>query len=263
MSVRRKVIRIDEEKCDGCGLCIPACPEGALQVVEGKARLVKESYCDGLGACIGNCPKGAMTIEEREADEFDAEGAAAHMKAHRPEHEEAKAPEVEESPLPMSCPGAASRLLGSGEVPTSKSAGPAPEELRPGLVNWPVQLRLVPVVAPYFRNARLLISADCVPFCYADFHPRLLSGRTLLVGCPKLDDAELYRRKLTQIFLQNEVKEVQVVYMEVPCCYGLVHLVRTALEESGKRIPAALSKVSIHGRILETGALQPAGAQGR
>lgn len=259
MSNRRKIIKIDEEKCDGCGLCVPACPEGALQIVAGKARVVKESYCDGLGVCIGKCPKDAITIEEREAEEFDPEAVAAHMKSRRSEGAETDAPEAAHSLSFAGCPGAASGLLrpaGAAELETTGSRAKAPESR---LVNWPVQLRLVPLVAPYFQNANLLISADCIPFYYADFHRRLLDGRTLLVGCPKLDDVDLYRRKLAALFAQNEIKSIAVVHMEVPCCFGLVQLVRAALEESGKRIPLTVTKVSIRDGRLETVALQAEG----
>jgi len=251
MTIRRNIVKIDEEKCDGCGACVPACAEGALQVIDGKARLVSETYCDGLGACLGECPQGAITIEQREAEEFDIEAAHRHVAARGGgQQEEAKA-SVAAGSSDGGCPGAASRVLprrqtGISDAPENAAQTPS------ALGNWPVQLRLVPVRAPYFDGSTLLITADCVPFAFADFHRRFLADKTLLIGCPKLDDAELYRRKIAQIFLQNNILEVEVVYMEVPCCYGLVHLVQQALKESGKDIPLALTKVSIKGEILES-----------
>jgi len=269
MTIRRNIVKIDEEKCDGCGVCVPACAEGALQVIDGKARLVSETYCDGLGACLGECPQGAITIEERDAEEFDLEAAHRHVAADRALVGEGLVPSQREptrgSPtLPLEnegrtadkgCPGAASRLLTREQetkvAESERSAVPASV-----LGNWPVQLRLVPVRAPYFDGSTLLIAADCVPFAFSDFHGRFLADNTLVIGCPKLDDAELYRHKLAQIFLQNDVREVEVVYMEVPCCYGLVHLVQQALRESGKDIPLSLNKISINGEILEATKVQ-------
>jgi len=237
----RKIIKIDEEKCDGCGECVPACAEGALEIVDGKARLVSEVYCDGLGACLGECPQGAITIEEREAEEFDLEAAERHL-AQREEK-----PAVAEGSA--GCPGAASRMLDRGKVePVTGSEETAPSQLG----NWPVQLKLVPVRAPYFDGGKLLIAADCTAFAFGDFHRRLLAGTTLLVGCPKLDDTDLYRRKLAQIFIQNDVSEIELVYMEVPCCHGLVSLVQRAIEDSQKTIPLALTKIGVKGDVLET-----------
>jgi ferredoxin len=237
--MRRKIIKIDEEKCDGCGNCVPACSEGALEIVDGKARLVSEVYCDGLGACLGECPQGAITIEEREAEEFDLEAAERHL---------AQREKVEVEGF-TGCPGAASRMLDPSKVePVTGSDAAGPSQLG----NWPVQLKLVPVRAAYFDGGKLLIAADCTAFAFGDFHRRLLAGTTLLVGCPKLDDADLYRRKLAQILIQNDVGEVEVVYMEVPCCHGLVGLVQRAIEDSKKTIPLALTKIGVKGDVLET-----------
>jgi Fe-S-cluster-containing hydrogenase component 2 len=238
MKSRRKIIRIDEEKCNGCGQCATACAEGAIKIIDGKARLVSEVYCDGLGACIGECPQGALTIKERDAAEFDEKAVERHLA-----HEKAK------EPLPCGCPGTMAKSL----KPRATRPSPAEDEPAPSaLRNWPVQLRLVPVFAPYFNGAELVVSADCVPFSFADFHKRFLAGRALVVGCPKLDDVELYREKLAQIFAQNEIKSIEVVYMEVPCCFGLVQLVRGALEDSAKNIPLTLTKVGVQGEILAT-----------
>ncbi len=249
----RKIVHIDEEKCNGCGLCVPTCVEGALQIIDGKAQLVSEVYCDGLGACLGECPQGAITIEEREAEAFDLEVVEEHLASHGEEPVRAGAPSHEVATPPAACPGAALHTLHprSASAPQALSAD---EEQAPSeLGNWPVQLRLVPVVAPFLEGAKLVIAADCVPFAFADFHRQLLVGKTLLVGCPKLDDADFYRRKLADIFAQNDIESVDVVHMEVPCCFGLVHLVRQALDDSGKVIPLTVTKVGIQGAILETG----------
>jgi Fe-S-cluster-containing hydrogenase component 2 len=253
MMMRRKIITIDEDKCDGCGNCVPACAEGALEIVDGKARLVSDVYCDGLGACLGECPQGAITIEEREAEEFDLEAAERHIGER-----EQKTQEPEGF---TGCPGAASRLLNRGEA-QSEAASQDTAQTPSQLGNWPVQLHLVPVRAPYFDGSKVLIGADCMAFAFGDFHRRFLSGTTLLVGCPKLDDADLYRRKLAQIFIQNEVSEVEVAYMEVPCCHGLVRLVQRAIEDSEKKIPLTLNKIGVKGNILETSAAQMEKSEG-
>lgn len=218
---KRKIIRIDEEKCNGCGLCIPNCPEGALQVIDGKAHLVSDLFCDGLGVCIGHCPQGAITIEEREAQEFDekkAKEAAAHAQGH------------------FACPS--SKVMDLREGVESK------------LQNWPVQIKLVPVNAPYLNGAELLIAADCVAFSYANFHDDLLKGKVLLVGCPKLDDAEFYQKKMTEIFKGNNIKSVTCVHMEVPCCFGLVSIVQSAISASGREIPYKEVTISIKGEKI-------------
>ncbi len=248
----REIIKIDEEKCDGCGQCVPACVEGALQIVDGKARLVREQYCDGLGACLGDCPQGAITVEERVADEFDEIA----VKEHLAKDAAAEAPPRPHAAAPASgCPGAVAFALEqpAADEPAVSSLedGPSPSRLS----NWPVQLGLVPAQAPYLQGARLLVSADCVPFAFADFHQRFLTEHVLLVGCPKLDDAEFYRDKLAQIFAHNDIQSVDVVHMEVPCCFGLVRLVQLALQDSGKQIPAGVIKVGVRGEILETGQL--------
>ncbi len=248
----REIIKIDEKKCDGCGQCVPACVEGALQIIDGKARLVREQYCDGLGACLGECPQGAITIEERMADEFDEKAVKEHL---------AKDAAAEASPQPHAaapaagCPGAVAFALDqpAADEPAVSSLADGPSSSRLG--NWPVQLRLLPVEAPYLQGARLLIAADCVPFALADFHQRFLTGHVLLVGCPKLDDAQLYRQKLAQIFATNDIQSVDVVHMEVPCCFALVRLVQLALQDSGKQIPADVTKVGVRGEILETSQL--------
>jgi NAD-dependent dihydropyrimidine dehydrogenase PreA subunit len=188
---KRKIVKIDEEKCNGCGLCIPNCAEGAIKIVGGKARLVSDALCDGLGACLGHCPQGAVTIEEREA--------AVH----------------------------------------------------PHLSNWPVQIKLVPTNAPYFNGADLLIAADCVPFAYPDFHEKLLKGKILLVGCPKLDDIGLYKEKISAIIKDNDIRSITYAHMEVPCCFGLVGAIKEAIAASGKNVPFRETVISIKGACLK------------
>jgi Pyruvate/2-oxoacid:ferredoxin oxidoreductase delta subunit len=247
----RNIVTIDEENCDGCGLCVPACDEGAIQIIDGKAKLVSEVYCDGLGACLGECPNDAITIEEREAEEFD-EKAVEHHLAHLEEraHEEVPAHGESES-LPCGCPGSAVQEISRGDKASPVENVAAAEDIPSQLSNWPVQMHLVPVNAPYLQGADVLLAADCTPFALADFHRKLLKDRILLVGCPKLDDAEFYSRKLTEILKQNDTKSLTVVYMEVPCCFGLVALARKALEDSGVDIPFTIIKVGIRGDILE------------
>lgn len=246
----RKIVEIDEEKCDGCGLCADACAESAIQIVDGKARLIGESYCDGLGACIGECPNDAITVSEREAEEFDAEAVEQHRVKLAARNARAKNASSQSEGVPHACPGSLMRdLRGNREMASGQ------EESEPGAIdsrlrNWPVQLRLVPVDAPYFQGADLLLAADCVPFAMAGFHRKLLDEKVLLIGCPKLDDAAYYREKLATILSGNDINSLSVVHMEVPCCFGLVELARRAIEESGKDIAFSTIKVSIAGDVL-------------
>lgn len=260
MVTRRKIIKIDEEKCDGCGLCVPACAEGAIQIIDGKARLVSEVYCDGLGDCLGECPQDAINIEEREAEEFDPEAVQRHLADRTGDRTTDKTqPPAKPDSHTCKCPGAISQALHPGRPAPSSDTDAAKTEtgaISSLLGNWPVQIHLVPVRAPYFQGSRLLIAADCVPFAFADFHRKFLDGRILLIGCPKLDDVDLYRSKLARIFLENDIQAVDVLYMEVPCCSGLVHLVHQALDESGRKIPVTIIKVGIRGDICETTNLQ-------
>ncbi len=257
--MKRAIIKIDEEKCDGCGRCVPACAEGAIQIVEGKARLVSEVYCDGLGACLGECPSGALTIEERQAEAFDQEAVQEHLESREREKiSPARKPRSEVPACEFTCPGAASQVLRQKKEFQSAEGPEGSHLMSSQLGQWPVQLHLVPINAPYFQNSDVLIVADCVPFAYADFHRKILMGRALVVGCPKLDDFEIYRRKLTEIFRQNEVRSVEVVHMEVPCCFGLARLVQMALKDSGKAIPLVLTKVGIRGQLLERSQLATA-----
>ncbi|MBU2567263.1 MAG: 4Fe-4S dicluster domain-containing protein [Elusimicrobia bacterium] len=260
---KRKIIRIDEEKCNGCKECIPGCPEQAIQIVDTpkgpKARLVKEFYCDGLGACLGSCPTGALTIEEREADVYDEEATIARIKEVSPDmlethlkHLKEHAKELPEHhshhALGMSgCPGA--KVMSWGEKKEKTEKKQPQQKQGSELRQWPVQLTLVNPSAPYFEGADLVIAADCVPFAYANFHQDFLVGKTLAIGCPKLDDIDFYRQKLVEIFKTAGIKSVTVANMEVPCCFGLQHLVKEAIKESGKKIPYCEIVVSIKGEI--------------
>jgi len=272
MANRRSIIKVDEEKCTGCGECIPNCPEGALQVIDGKARLVSDLFCDGLGACVGHCPEDAMTVEEREAEPYDEvkvmanivpqgpntiRAHLAHLKDHGAmdyfnsavaylrKHHIDLPEESEAAPLPCGCPGSAVRDLGGTDEPdTDIPAGSAKSRLR----NWPIQMMLVPVSAPYLKGADLLIAADCAGAASPDFHDRFVKGRVLLIGCPKLDDAGFYRQKLAEMFKANDINSVRVVHMTVPCCFGLVQLVKGAIADSGKPVPFAEVTLGLDGK---------------
>ncbi len=242
----RKIVRIDEEKCNGCGLCIPNCAEGAIQIVDGKAKLVSDKFCDGLGACLGHCPEDAITVIEREAEEFDEKAVEVHL--HKKQEAPLRLhPQPQPKPQPefAGCPS--SRVL-QFQVPKPIEIGPATPSVSM-LSQWPIQLKLVPVNAPYFQDADLLVAADCVPFTYPDFHQDFLKGKAVVVGCPKLDDIKLYREKLTEIFKTNSIKSVTLPFMEVPCCFGLVKATEDAIEASGKDIPFKKVKIGIRGEV--------------
>lgn len=239
MKAVRKIIKINEDKCDGCGICANACHEGAIAMVDGKAKLISDSYCDGLGDCIGECPRGAITFEEREADAYDEVTVKARMAAKK---------EGAAEPLACGCPGSMAQSLSKGPTASSISKEISVSEL----ANWPVQLKLVPLSAPYLKNASLLMAADCTAFAYPDFHSQLLPGKVCLIACPKLDDAEFYREKLTQIIRENGIRSIEVVYMEVPCCGGLVRLVQDAIAGSKGLVPLKLIKISIDGKIIDS-----------
>ena len=254
---QRKIVRIDEEKCDGCGLCIPSCAEGALEIVQGKARLVADICCDGLGACLGECPRDAIEIVEREAEEFDEE--AAREQAARLGTAGARAA-GEDKPTPRACPGSVALHLHpdltepQSAPATEASSPPGPSVPTPSrLGNWPLQLHLVPPHAPFLKNADLLLVADCVPFALADFHARFLGKRPVVIGCPKLDDASSYVEKLANIIVAAQINSLTVVHMEVPCCTGLVQIAQNALRKSEKRLPLEDVTVSIRGKVLSPG----------
>lgn len=230
--MKRKIIKIDEEKCNGCGLCAAACHEGAIGMENGKAKLLREDYCDGLGDCLPACPTGAISFEEREAPAYD-EAAVRAAKA-------AKA-----KPLPCGCPGTQSKRI---ERAQTVRAGAAEAESE--LSQWPVQIKLVPVKAPYFDKANLLIAADCTAYAYGNFHARFIRNRVTLIGCPKLDEGD-YAEKLTAIIRENDIKSVTAVRMEVPCCGGIENAVKRALQASGKFLPWQVYTVATDGRLLE------------
>lgn len=293
--VTRKIIKIDEEKCNGCGLCIPNCPEGALKVIDGKVRLISDLFCDGLGACIGHCPEGAITIEEREAEEYDERKVMEnivkqgenvvrehleHLEDHgaddflkeavdylneigmkierREKKVESDSPcgclgstikdidedekDMKNSPAPSGCPGAALMKVNTENDLDEDEDIPNTRQ-KSSLRQWPVQLNLLPSFAPFFKDADLLVAADCVPFADANFHSELLKGKTVVIGCPKLDDIGSYEDKFTEIFKANDLKSVTVAIMEVPCCYGMYTAVENAIRASGKDI--RLEKVVI------------------
>ena len=230
----RKIIHIDEEQCNGCGACADACHEGAIGMVDGKARLLRDDYCDGLGDCLPACPTGAIRFVEREAAAYD-EAAVMRNKQQK----------TEGQPLPCGCPGSQARSLRP-----RASAAPAPASASESqLGQWPVQIKLVPVAAPYFNGADLLVAADCTAYAYANFHQDFIRGRITLVGCPKLDSVD-YSEKLTEILRQNDIRSVTVVRMQVPCCGGLENAVRTALHQSGKMIPQQVITISTSGEIV-------------
>jgi len=234
----RKIVRIDEEKCNGCGACVPACAEGALQIIDGKAKLISETYCDGLGACLGECPQGAITIEERTAEHFDEEATKLHLEKENQTMEK----------LPCGCPSATVTQFERQE--TTEVAPIEATNQQSMLSHWPVQLTLVPPTAPFLQGTDLVLAADCVPFAYAEFHRDFLRDHSLLVACPKLDDFQAHLEKLADILRQSPVKSLTVAHMEVPCCSGLVYMAKQAMHLSGKDIPFKEVTVSIKGDLM-------------
>ena len=242
--VFRRVIRIDEDKCDGCGQCVEACHEGAIQIIEGKAKLVSDSYCDGLGDCIGECPRDAISFVEREAEPYDEEAVKRNMGSKE-----------EQETLPCGCPGTMARSLkGILDAHCDDSSRPQPrstEAATSELANWPVQLRLVPENAPYLKGADILLAADCSAAASPDFHGRFVRGRVLLMGCPKLDDADYYREKLARIIRVNEPPSITVVRMEVPCCGGLARLAEAAIDEARVDVKLRTVILDARGKLVE------------
>ena len=243
----RKIIHINEEKCNGCGACARACHEGAIEMVNGKARLIRDDYCDGFGDCLPECPTGAITFTEREAAPYDEAAVTLHKQRKQPEqHGHSHA-----------CPGHALRTFNrsgaanAANVPTNDSAAGAAGAAHSELGQWPCQIKLVPANAPYFSGAELLIAADCTAYAYARVHEEFMRGRITLIGCPKLD-GEDYAEKLTQIIAQNDIKSVTVLRMEVPCCAGIERAAEAALKNSGKHIPRQVVTISTDGRIVNS-----------
>jgi ferredoxin len=249
-TIKRKIVHIDHEKCDGCGLCVPACAEGAIQIIDGKARLVSEVFCDGLGDCLGECPQGAIRIEEREAAPFSEAAVERYLKDLKVRASEGARHHS------GGCPGSLAQTQSAVTDHADQRVSSSGSQ-RSRLGNWPVQIRLMPVSAPYLDGARLTIAADCAPFAFADFHSRFIQDRVVLIGCPKLDDASFYVEKLTRIFVTNQIQEIEVPYMEVPCCGGLVRIVQTALTGSNQSIPLILTKIGIGGSIIESRRIDP------
>lgn len=291
----RRVIHIDQEKCNGCGICANACHEGAIGIVDGKAQLLRDDYCDGLGDCLPTCPTGAITFVEREAAAYDEAAVKAHMERRKQEQAATQSSDThssavqeasastgcpgsrarqivhEETPAFTGCPGSRARQIVHEETPAftgcpgsrsqqidhaeeaaeaAQNETAAPCSMQSQLTNWPVQIKLAPVRAPYFNHARLLIAADCTAYAYANFHQEFLKGKVALIGCPKLDDVD-YSEKLTEIIRSNDIQSVTIVRMEVPCCGGLQHAAMTALQNSGKFIPWQVVTISIDGKILD------------
>ena len=246
--IKRKIVKIDENKCDGCGICVDACHEGALQIIDGKARLISESYCDGLGDCLPSCPQNAIIIEERLAEAYDEETVKKMMA------EREKASLQQQESLACGCPGSRSRTIKreSNTIETTVSNQDQVSAKRPEsqLRQWPVQIQLVPANAPYFHNANLLVASDCTAYAYANIHQDFMRNRITLIGCPKLDDTN-YADKLTQILNINNIKSITILRMEVPCCGGIVNAVKQALINSGKMIPWNIVTITTDGDILE------------
>ncbi len=232
----RKIIEIDEELCDGCGLCVTACEEGAIQIIDGKARLVAEKLCDGLGACIGECPKGALKIVEREAEPFDHQAVEEHLKRLRAEAQPFK--------LACGCPGSQVQEFQAPSSEVSKASIPS------ALTQWPVQIRLVPPTAPFLRGADLLIAADCVPVAYPELHTKLLPGRKILIGCPKFDPAEEYVARLSETLRLAQPRSLTLAIMEVPCCRGLALILQEARRRAEVEIPIQVKVISARGEMV-------------
>ncbi|OIO02798.1 MAG: 4Fe-4S ferredoxin [Desulfovibrionaceae bacterium CG1_02_65_16] len=266
MKATRKLITIDEALCNGCGNCVTGCAEGALAVIDGKARLVNEVFCDGLGACLGECPTGALTVVEVEAHDFDPDAVTRHLSSqgrvvpdHMPDPASLRLRQAAEGAAPRGCPGSQVMRL-------RQTAAPAPDVLSacresntprgqsgPGLSHWPIQLRLVPPTAPFLQNASLLLAADCVPPACPDFHTRFLPGRVLLLGCPKFDDLEDYVRRLADILRANAIKDITVLRMEVPCCAGMAAIAQRAVAEvcagGGAQTPVHTVVITREGQV--------------
>ena len=236
--VMRNIVKIDEEKCNGCGECVNACAEGAIEIIDGKAKLVSEVYCDGLGACIGHCPQDAITVEQREASEFDEEATKTHLAKKKSSQEQAD----------FVCPGMMAQNLREKPKPTESESVSVPSQLS----HWPVQLKLVSPHAPYFANADLLLVADCVPFAMGDFHDKFLKNHSIVVGCPKLDDSQFYVEKLAQILNVNKLNSLTVVHMEVPCCSGLTHIAKQAIVLAKVDLAFEDITVALDGSIRKT-----------
>jgi len=244
MKIKRKIIQIDEKKCDGCGLCVPSCAEGALQIVNGKARLIAEKFCDGLGACLGECPNDALKVIEREAEDFDEMAVDEHLKSRE------QVGRQPEAAMACGCPSthiqsfAPAKSHQEVHQPASRVSFPS------ALTHWPVQIRLVPPTAPFLKGADLLVAADCTPIAYPNFHRDFIDGKVVMVGCPKFDEVQAYVQKFADIFNTAGIKSISVVTMEVPCCQGLPMIVKKGLELAGKKVPMDQVIISTRGEVL-------------
>jgi NAD-dependent dihydropyrimidine dehydrogenase PreA subunit len=247
----REIIEIDEELCDGCGDCVTACAEGAIQLIDGKAKLISDSYCDGLGACLGDCPQGAITIVKREAEGFDEEAVAVHLSkiGRESTHQAVQPLNVVNQPAVSagSCPGSRAQTIQPASVAASSELPPVASQLR----HWPIQLHLVPPTAPFFQGADVLLAADCLPFAVPDFHQRFLAEHSLAIACPKLDsNQEIYLEKLVAMIDVAEIKSIHVMVMEVPCCSGLVRLADEARKRSSREVAVKFSVIGTNGSVV-------------
>lgn len=241
--IKRKIIQIDEERCDGCGNCVISCAEGAIQIVDGIAKVISDNLCDGLGACLGECPQGALTIIEREAEEFDEEAVEAHLEAWK---ENAK-----EKTMAGGCPSARIQSFARADDCRLANTPKTQEKTASALSHWPVQIRLIPPTAPFLKGADLLVVADCVPVAFPSLHRDFMEGKAVMVGCPKFDDAPAYIDKFAAIFKTAGIKRVTTVVMEVPCCSGLPMIVRKGMEKAGVKVPSRQVTISTRGEIID------------
>ncbi|MDP3029053.1 MAG: 4Fe-4S binding protein [Deltaproteobacteria bacterium] len=243
MKYLRKIIEIDEERCNGCGQCVLSCAEGAIQIKDSKAKLVSEAYCDGLGACLGECPQGALRIVEREADDFDPEAVEHYLEEKKGIEKAAK------KIMPCGCPSSNIQVL---RTPCSQAdKNMTGDRGVSALSHWPVQIRLVPANAPFLKDAHLLVAAGCTPVAYPDFHRDFASSKVILLGCPKFDDVQEYIRKFEEIFKTADIRQVTVLDMEVPCCSALPKIVRKGMQMAGKEVPMEEMVIGIRGNILQ------------
>ncbi len=242
MKAKRKIIEINEDLCNGCAQCVPSCAEGAIEIIDGKAKLVKDMFCDGLGACLGECPTGALNIIERESDAFDEKAAHEHLESTKK-----KTSPSPLAPMQGGCPSMSLHTFSQGPKKAQPKGAAGPSES--ALSHWPIQIRLIPPTAPFLKDGDLLVAADCVPAAYADFHRDFLDGRVLLLGCPKFDDKELYLQRFTDIFRANNIKSVKVLRMELPCCSFLLPIVTEAAHRAGRDIPVEEVVITRRGSI--------------
>ncbi|MDM8518128.1 4Fe-4S ferredoxin [Desulfobacterales bacterium HSG16] len=250
MKVLRKIIQIDDELCDGCGQCIPGCAEGALQIIDGKVRIVEDKYCDGLGACLGECPNNALKVIEREAEEFDEDAVEEHLKKQKPEEKGTMACGCPSTQIQSFAPGAVAKDAACCSEAGS-TIGQSDEEST--LTNWPVQIKLIPPAAPFLADADLLVTADCVPVVFPAFQKELLKGRVVMMGCPKFDDVQEYIQRFAEIFKTANIKSVTCAIMEVPCCSSLPTIIKKGMEAAQKDIPFKQIVLSARGKVIDQG----------